>query len=225
MSGYFITSTDTNVGKTTVAKLLMQYFKLHGRSVGCMKPISAGCEVTPEGLRNQDAVLLAKESSIVFDYDQINPYAFELPIAPHIAAEKLNQRIDIDIISNLYTRIKSKVDVVIVEGAGGWLVPVNDLQSMADVAAILELPVILVVGMRLGCLNHALLTAESIRSTGLPFAGWVANYIDNTMLNQQDNIDSLKKRIQANFLGSIAYQNDINNCKLEFSPVTVNQLF
>lgn len=221
MSGYFITSTDTNVGKTTVSLCLMKYFKTVGKTIACMKPVSAGCEATADGLRNDDAVLLMKESSVELPYDQVNPYAFEAAIAPHIAAQQSDTVINLQTIKNYYTAIAAKADVVIVEGAGGWLVPVNDSQTMADVAAALELPVILVVGMRLGCLNHALLTASSIIKSGLPFAGWLANHVDKNMLQQIENINALKERIQAPFLGSMAYNTDINSCSIVFSEANV----
>ena len=165
-----------------------------------MKPVSAGCASTADGLRNDDAVLLLGESSVELSYDQVNPYAFEPPIAPHIAAQQAGIVINLQIIKDNYQAIAAKADAVIVEGAGGWLVPVNGSQTMADVAAALQLPVILVVGMRLGCLNHALLTANSIIESGLPFSGWIANHADKTMLQQQENIEALKERIEAPFL-------------------------
>lgn len=205
MNGYFITSTDTNVGKTTVALSLMKYLKAQGKIVGCMKPVSAGCEATPEGLRNEDALQLIKEASMELPYDQVNPYAFAPPIAPHIAAQQTGVFIDTNIIAERYKEIASKSEVVVVEGAGGWLVPVNDHQSMADIAASLNTSVILVVGMKLGCLNHALLTAASITDAGVPFAGWIANQLENNMLEEAKNIEALKLRIQAPFIGSVTY--------------------
>jgi dethiobiotin synthetase len=205
MSGYFITSTDTDVGKTTVSLCLMKYFKAGGKTVTCMKPVSAGCVVTADGLRNDDAIVLMNESSIELPYEEVNPYAFEAPIAPHIAAQQTNTVIKLQTIKNHYTALAAKADVVIVEGAGGWLVPVNESQTMADVAAALELPVILVVGIRLGCLNHALLTANSIAESGLEFAGWIANHIDSKMLNQRDNIETLKSMMPAPLIASVSF--------------------
>lgn len=220
-SGYFITGTDTNAGKTAVSLCLMKHFKAGGKTVVCMKPVSAGCVATSDGLRNDDAILLMNESSIELPYEEVNPYAFEPPVAPHIAAQQSNTVIKLQTIKNYYTTIAAKADVVVVEGAGGWLVPVNASETMADVAAALKLPVILVVGVRLGCLNHALLTASSIIESGLPFAGWFANHVDKNMLQQEENIESLKERIQAPFLGSLAYNTDINSCSIIFSEANV----
>lgn len=206
MSGYFITGTDTDVGKTIVSLHLINHLKSLGKKVACMKPVSAGCYVTEDGLRNEDAVQLQQACSVNLAYKLINPYAFEPPIAPHIAAEKQGIVIDKQHINSCYRKISSESDIVVTEGAGGWLVPINATETMADIAIALQLPVILVVGMRLGCLNHALLTARNIEQTGLHFAGWVANHLDPDMLNQQDNIASLQQRIPAPLLGTVLYQ-------------------
>ena len=214
MTGYFITSTDTNVGKTTAALCLMRYFKSQNKTVGCMKPVSAGCDKTPLGLRNDDAIKLTGEASIDLPYDQVNPYAFEPPIAPHIAAQHSGIPIQLEVIRKQYEEISSKSDVVIVEGAGGWLVPINEKQTMTDIAATLKTPVILVVGLKLGCLNHALLTANNIAQSELVFTGWIANQLDNNMLVEQENIETLKSRIQAPFIGSINYGIDTDTRKL-----------
>ena len=162
MKGYFITGTDTGAGKTVVSLALMHALQVQGKSVAGMKPVSAGCITTETGLRNDDAVQLQNASSVKLSYDVVNPYAYEPAIAPHIAAQAIGEHIALDKITTCYRQIASEVDIVIVEGAGGWLVPINDRETMADIARQLGLPVILVVGMRLGCLNHALLTAESI---------------------------------------------------------------
>lgn len=217
MGNYFITSTDTGVGKTTISLCLMKHFKAKGQTVTCMKPVSAGCQATAEGLRNDDAVQLLKESSINLPYTMVNPYAYEPPIAPHIAAQQAGQAIDTDNIKNLYDKISPQSDSVIVEGAGGWLVPINDSETMADIASSLGLPVILVVGMRLGCLNHGLLTAASIEDRGLKFKGWIANHIDKSMLQVQENIEALKLGIGAPFLGSVHYHENANQRQIDFS--------
>lgn len=209
MKGYFITGTDTDVGKTVVSLCLIQHFKSLENRVACMKPISAGCYSTEDGLRNEDAVRLQQASSPKLPYELINPYAYEPPIAPHIAAEKQGVVIDKQHIKSCYQKIAAQSDLVIIEGAGGWLVPVSDRETMADIAAELQLPVILVVGLRLGCLNHALLTTSSIEHMGLHFTGWIANHLDPDMLNQQDNIESLQRRITAPLLGTVAYQQNI----------------
>jgi len=219
MAGYFITSTDTNVGKTTAALCLMKYIKSQGNTVGCMKPVSAGCEKTPDGLRNDDAIQLMQEASVDLPYDWVNPYAFEPPIAPHIAAQQSSVHIDTKIISDRYKEISSKSKFVIVEGAGGWLVPINDHQTMADIARTLNLPVILVVGLRLGCLNHALLTADNIVQGGFAFSGWISNYIDSNMLAQEKNIESLETMIPAPHIGSISFEENVSKRTLEISSV------
>ena len=210
MHGYFITGTDTDVGKTWISLGIIEALKQHGRRVGVMKPISAGCKTTPAGLRNDDALLLQQQSNVNLAYDDINPYAYEAAIAPHIAANNLDTRIDIETIYQTFKCIREKSDYVIVEGAGGWLVPLNDFQTMADLAKRLQLPVILTIGMRLGCLNHALLSVESIRASGLPLAGWVANQIDANMNNVSENIQTLIERIDAPLLAHIPYLQNLD---------------
>lgn len=208
MAGYFITGTDTGVGKTCVSIALMRAFKAQGQSVAGMKPVSAGCTQTGCGVRNEDAELLLTESSIDLPYCDVNPYAYEPPVAPHIAAHMAGENIDINTIQVCFNKITEKAGQVIVEGAGGWLVPINDAQTMADVAIQLQLPVILVVGLRLGCLNHALLSVASIKSKGLKLAGWVANHISQHMKESQANISSLQQRISAPLIGIIPYSPD-----------------
>ena len=193
----------------------MRYLKSNGKTVACMKPVSAGCELTPDGLRNDDALQLIQEASVEQPYDLVNPYAFEAPIAPHIAASKSGTDIDVQTIKDSYTKISKAADVVIVEGAGGWLVPVNHKQTMADIAETLKLPVILVVGLRLGCLNHALLTVESIKNSAAPLMGWIANHVDDNMLNQVDNIETLKNMIAAPLLGTVNHCKNTENCIFE----------
>jgi dethiobiotin synthetase len=217
MSGYFITSTDTNVGKTTACLCLIKHLKESGKRVACMKPVSAGCTATTDGLRNDDAVQLIGESSIPLPYELVNPYAFEPPVAPHIAAKQSKTLIELATIKDCYDNIENKADVVVVEGAGGWLVPINETETMADVAAVLQLPVILVVGIRLGCLNHALLTANSIVERGLTLAGWIANHLDNDMREKEKNIETLEKMIAAPLIGTVDYCNNINDCNIKFN--------
>lgn len=217
MSAYFITSTDTGVGKTTISLCLMKHFKSAGQTVTCMKPVSAGCQVTVDGLRNDDAVQLLQESSVDLPYSLVNPYAFEPPIAPHIAARQTGETIEITKIKDQFKKISPQAGNIIVEGAGGWLVPINDAETMADIASSLGLPVILVIGMRLGCLNHGLLTAASIEDRGLKFKGWIANHIDNTMLQTEENIEALKLGIAAPLLGTVQYCNDPSHCTIDFT--------
>jgi len=201
--GFFITGTDTDVGKTTIALALMNALQKKGMIVAAMKPVSAGCSNTKHGLRNEDAARLMQQANIEFPYDVVNPYAFEAPIAPHIAAAEQNITMDIDTIKQAYEYIAEKVDVVIVEGAGGWLVPLNKTQTMADVVSALQLDVIQVVGLRLGCLNHALLTSANIAAHGLTQAGWVANQLTDNMSNQKENIHALQQRMEGECLGIV----------------------
>jgi len=203
-SGYFITGTDTGVGKTVITLGLMQYLRQQGKTVAAMKPVASGCEQTPAGLRNDDAVQLLQQSSICLDYDLVNPYAFEPAIAPHIAAAQCGIRIEPEKIQRIYATLTEQADCVLVEGVGGWQVPLNDRLTMADLAVQLGLDVILVVAMRLGCLNHALLTAAAIQSSGLKLAGWVANCLPPMQAEAVDeNINALKSRISAPLLGIV----------------------
>ena len=201
--GYFITGTDTGVGKTTVTLGLMQALQQQGREVAAMKPVAAGCEVTPDGLRNEDALRLQLASSVVLDYDLVNPCAFAPPVAPHIGAEAAGETIEIDNIVNKYNEIKMRTECVLVEGAGGWLVPLNAQHTLADLARALGLDVILVVGLQLGCLNHALLSAESIQAHGCRLAGWVANRLPGDMAEVEANIEALSTRLGCPLIGRV----------------------
>ena len=201
--GYFITGTDTGVGKTAVTLGLMQLLQARGNTVVAMKPVAAGCESTPAGLRNDDALRLQQQASIELDYAQINPCAFAPAIAPHIAAEQAGVRIDIDYITNKYSELSCVSDCVIVEGVGGWLVPMNADETLADLALQLQLDVIMVVAIRLGCLNHALLTAAAITAAGCTLAGWVANQLPPALEGAQENINYLKSRLSVPLLGTL----------------------
>lgn len=191
--GLFVTGTDTGVGKTIVACALVRGFKALGARVAVMKPIASGSQRTPLGLRNDDALALSAAAGGDLDYDTINPYCFEPPISPHIAAKEANIEVDIATIAAGYGRLAAAADWVVVEGAGGWLAPVNTRQSMADLAAALGIPALLVVGLRLGCLNHARLTHQGILARGVPFAGWVASRIDPHMSRPGENLATLER--------------------------------
>ena len=204
--GYFITGTDTGVGKTVVALGLMHALQSRGHTVVAMKPVAAGCESTPAGLRNDDALRLQQQASMELDYAQLNPYAFAPAIAPHIAAEQAGMHIDINKIDNKYKELSMLADCVLVEGAGGWQVPLNAHATLADLASALGLDVILVVGLRLGCLNHALLSAQSITACGCRLAGWVANHVLPDAAVTEANIDSLESRLMCPRLGTIPYK-------------------
>lgn len=203
--GFFITGTDTGVGKTRVSSALLTAFNALGFSTAGMKPVATGCVNTAQGLRNNDALALQQHASLQLSYDQVNPYAFEPAIAPHIAATQAGQTVDLIRIKHELDILSKVADVVIVEGVGGWFVPLNHNATIADLAHILELPVILVVGVRLGCLNHALLSVKSIESSGLPFAGWIANVIDPSMQCIEENITALRERIGSCWLGTVAW--------------------
>lgn len=195
--GYFVTGTDTEVGKTLVScALLLHLRKTHARVVG-MKPVAAGTTMTPDGEDNEDAQALRAASSIRVPRELDNPYCLPLPMSPHLAARAAGQRIDVDLLVERYRQLAAQADAVVVEGAGGFHVPLNESQTGADLAQALQLPIVLVVGLRLGCLNHALLTQESILSRGLHIAGWVANRIAPQMQAQEDNIAYLREHLKA----------------------------
>lgn len=198
MRGLFVTGTDTGVGKTRVAVALIHALRARGLRVAAMKPVSAGSAL---GELNGDVTALLHAANVDADLRDVNPYAFAEPVAPHIAAARAGVRIELDVISEAYGRLAAAADVVVVEGAGGWRVPLNERDDMADLAQRLGLPVVLVVGLRLGGLNHALLTAESIARRQLPWAGWVGNHIDPAMARQAENIAALRARLPDPCLG------------------------
>jgi len=206
--GYFVTGTDTGVGKTCVSLGLMRALQRQGHVVVGMKPVASGCSQTPWGLVNEDARQLQACASFSVLYQYVNPYALELAIAPHLAAQCDGVHIEIPLIKKACRQLTSEADRVVVEGIGGWLVPINEKQTMADVALALGLPVILVVAIRLGCLNQALLTAAAIRSSGLPLVGWIANRIDPACEQQDGNIMTLTQRLPAPLLADLVYSDD-----------------
>lgn len=195
--GFFITGTDTGVGKTVVSVALTRALVARGLRVAVMKPIASGSDPTPDGPRNSDAVALMAAANVEAPYQVVNPYCFLPPISPHIAARESGVTIDLALIRRRYESLADAADCVIVEGAGGWLAPIGDSTSMADLAVALALPAILVVGLRLGCLNHALLTRESIRGRAVPFAGWVANAVDPLFERAAENLATLAARLAA----------------------------
>ncbi|MGH6638447.1 MAG: dethiobiotin synthase [Polaromonas sp.] len=202
----FVTGTDTGVGKTLVsAALLHALARYHPRVVG-MKPVAAGT-VQVDGVEtNEDVLALRAASTCAVPPALDNPVLLPDPVSPHIAAARAGMRIDIAHLAACHRELAKLAGAVVVEGAGGFHVPLSDTQTGADLAQALGLPVVLVVGLRLGCLNHALLTAEAIRARGLTLAGWVANHVDPTMLAQDDNIAFLQQRLQAPLLASIPHQ-------------------
>jgi len=207
---FFITGTDTNVGKTLVAAGLLVAAKNKGLTTAALKPVAAGCEKTEMGLRNSDALLLQSVITQKLDYDQINPCALEAAIAPHIAAQQEKRSLSVDRLSGFCRGVLTSAHFMLVEGAGGWRVPLNARETLADLAKNLDLPVILVVGVRLGCINHALLTFEAIVRDGVAVAGWVANCVDANMPVLQENIDTLRARLPIPCLGVVPFLTDIS---------------
>ena len=199
---FFIAGTDTGVGKTHVTCALLSATRRLGLTAVGMKPIAAGIEA--DG-RNEDVVRLQAASSIQAPVTLINPYLYDPPIAPHLAAQESGRPIEIAWIERALVQLQTLAEVVWVEGVGGFLVPLDDDHDTADLAVALALPVVLVVGMRLGCLNHALLTAEAIDRRGLTLAGWVANPIDPAMARFEANLATLQRRLQAPLLGVTPY--------------------
>jgi dethiobiotin synthetase len=203
-TAYFVTGTDTAVGKTLCTAALLRVARLQGlRTVG-MKPIASGCETTVEGLRNEDALAhLAETSAPLPAYEVVNPYAFAPAIAPHIAAAEAGVTVDLQRIAERWTELTHDRDFALLEGAGGWQVPIDATRFFPDLAVHLQLPVVLVVGLRLGCINHALLTAQAITARGLRLAGWVGNRIDPQFSRLDDNLAALHRHLPAPCLGVV----------------------
>lgn len=199
---YFVTGTDTNVGKTLISCALLHGFAGQGLRVVGMKPVAAGCD---DHDMNEDVRSLLAASNVVATRGQVNPYCFAPAVAPHLAAHFVGVRINLDRIVQSCSELAAQADVVIVEGAGGFRVPLNEIEDGADLAMQLNLPVILVVGMRLGCMNHALLTVDAIARYGLKLAGWVANCVDGQMPMLSENIEALQQRLNAPLLGVVPH--------------------
>ncbi len=209
---FFVTGTDTEVGKTYSSSVLLEAANAKGLTTLGLKPMAAGCEdvVLANGktqLQNEDAQQLIKHSSLKLSYQEVNPVSLKVPASPHIAAALENRSVSASRMEGVCRgALMKKHDFSLVEGAGGWRVPISPRETMADLAKRLDFPVILVVGLRLGCLNHALLTAEAIRRDGLSVAGWVANSITpSPMSYEEENIATLRSALAANFLGHISY--------------------
>jgi dethiobiotin synthetase len=205
MSGYFITGTDTGVGKTVITLAMMKLLQHLGKRTVAMKPVATGCFSDGGGLRNPDALLLQQQSSLGLPYEKINPYAFAPPASPHIVAKETGTRIDIARIVRQFQELAGLADCVLVEGIGGWEVPLTNTERLSDLARALDLPIILVVGMRLGCLSHAFLTRAAIKQKGLDCAGWVANRIDADMSYIEDNVATLEAGLNAPLLGFVPF--------------------
>ncbi len=207
--GFFITGTDTEVGKTTIAAGLLYAIRQAGLSTAAVKPVASGCEMTAEGLRNSDALALQAQCSVPLDYAQVNPFAFAPPIAPHLAARQVGVELDVaSLLAPVRRVLALQAQVTVVEGAGGWRVPLSGLATLSDLAIALQLPVILVVGLRLGCINHALLSAQAILADGLPLAGWVANRVDPHAACVDEVVATLEQRLPAPCLGHVPWLQD-----------------
>lgn len=209
-TGCFITGTDTGIGKTHVACSLLQAGNAAGIKTVAMKPVACGCEPGPEGTFHRDALLLQQHASVAMDYELINPYPLLAPSSPHLAANQQHITIDPDLIRQRSQQLKAQADLLVIEGVGGWRVPINDRQTIADLARELELPVILVVGLRLGCLNHALLSAEAIVADRCRLAGWIANSLEPDIDHADKMAATLQTRITAPCLGSLPYRPNEN---------------
>ena len=203
--GIFVTGTDTGVGKTLVTCALIRAIAARGKRVVGMKPVAAGAQAGEQGVLSEDVELLLAAGNVNAPRSQVNPYCFVPAIAPHLAARAAGIDIELAKIAAAYRELAAVAEFVVVEGAGGFRVPLNAREDMADLAEQLRLPVVLVVGMRLGCLNHALLTAEAIRSKGLTLAAWCANHIDPAMTLAEENVGALTERLSAPLLGRISH--------------------
>ena len=202
---FFVTGTDTGVGKTLGTAALLRRLRESGVMVAGMKPVAAGALDGPEGRANADALLLQAESSVRHPYAIVNPWLFEPAIAPHIAAAEAGKVIDTDRIVRAHDVLRASADIVLAEGAGGFLVPLDARRSFADLPGLLGMEVLLVVGLRLGCLNHALLACEAIASRAYRLAGWIANCIDPAFARPDANIATLNEMIAAPCLGIVPW--------------------
>lgn len=210
--GYFITGTDTDAGKTWATLALMEYFKQLGKTVVGMKPVAAGCVWQDGQLKNEDALLIQAHASVEAAYELVNPYAYELPVSPHIAG-KDNPVVLSEVLAK-FDVLKLQAEVILVEGAGGWLAPINNHQDISDLAKRLALPVVMVVAIRLGCINHAKLTYQAIKQTGVPCAGWIATCTEPDMLVREENIHTLKAAFGAPLLGVMPFTKEPDFIKL-----------
>jgi dethiobiotin synthetase len=206
MPGIFVTGTDTGVGKTLASAALLHAIRALGLGAVGMKPVAAGADQVDGAWVNEDVLALATASSVAAPPGWLNPYLFRDPVAPHVAAERKGVHIEIPRIVEAYRELAGLADWVVVEGVGGFRVPLDDHRDSADLAVALGLPVVLVVGLRLGCINHALLTAEAIAARGLALAGWIANRIDPGMAAYEENLAALTARLPAPCLAELPWQ-------------------
>ena len=201
MTSFIVSGTDTGIGKTWVTVALIQAFLDRGERVLGMKPLASGCEVIDNELRNEDALLIQQAGWQAVDYSLVNPYAFKPPVSPHAAAAKEGVQVSLETILECYEILQGQADRVIIEGVGGWRVPFSDELSLKDLVKALKLPVIMVVGLKLGCINHALLTAEALDRDGIELRAWVANQLESDYLMQDATLRTLETSIPAPLLG------------------------
>lgn len=208
---FFVTGTDTEIGKTTIAAGLLYAAREAGLTTAAAKPVASGCHKSAAGLRNEDALALLEQCSVALSYEEVNPLAFAPAIAPHLAAREAGVVLDVSALQGPVQHVLDKAaDFTVVEGAGGWRVPLAGQASMSDLVVSLKLPVILVVGVRLGCINHAVLTAEAIAADGLELVGWVANVVDPQTSRLEENLATLAERLPAPCLGHVPRLKPIN---------------
>ncbi len=208
---FFVAGTDTGVGKTAVAAALLRAARRRDLSTLALKPVAAGCEWQGGRLVNEDALALMAEATVSLEYHDVNPVALEPAIAPHLAAARVGVELSLEtLVAHCGSQLSADADFALVEGAGGWLVPLNETQTLADLCQALAVPVVLVVGMRLGCLNHALLTAADLTRRGIRLAGWVANDIDPQMAERAANLATLKGRLAAPCLGHVPFVPEVD---------------
>ncbi|WP_260258754.1 dethiobiotin synthase [Vibrio intestinalis] len=205
IDAFFIAGTDTDVGKTVASKAILNALAAQNLNTIGYKPVAAGSDKTEQGLRNSDALYLQNAATVEVEYDLVNPYALELPASPHIAAKRENVVIDYSVLSDTLQQHKQNSDIVLVEGAGGWRVPVSDSDCLSTWVQQEKLPVVLVVGIKLGCLSHALLTLDAIKADGLNVVGWVANRINPGTEHYAEIIEMLEQKIDAPKIGEIPY--------------------
>lgn len=223
---YFVTGTDTGVGKTMVSAAILEAAASLGKRTLAMKPVASGCDETPEGLRNEDALILMEAMSESLAYDQVNPVALKPAIAPHVAAAQAGRTVTAERLVGFCRGLQMRpADLLLVEGAGGWRVPLNDRETYSAMPGALQMPVILVVPLKLGCINHALLTAEAIRRDGLTVAGWVANRpVPEVMTCEQETLEYLVNHLAAPCMGVLPWQERADPKALSAS-LNVNCLF
>lgn len=204
--GWFVTGTDTGIGKSLASATLLHTLRAGGQRAVGMKPLASGCESTPDGWRNEDALTLQAASDPRPAYDDVNPFALPNPLAPELAAADAGIRVTLAPIVSAFQRLSSQADAVVVEGVGGWAAPLSADLDQVDLVRALDLPVVMVVGLRLGCINHARLTARAIEHDGLRLAGWIANDIDPAMARADDNFELLKQRLPATCWGRLPFR-------------------